>query len=639
MLKKKWVVVILVFFTLISVVWGQKAAREGSGSTQYLNLDFEDFTPNLKPKFWYVGGIGYEVAIDKTAVHSGNASLLLESKSEKRHFGVATSTFPVASALGRKIRYSGFIQTENVQDGFAGLWWRVDGKERKILAFDNMNGRGPKETTAWKEYVIELEVPGEAENINFGVLLTGTGKAWFDSLRIDLYGKPPKQVKPVPTVPGKKEPESYKQVKPVPIVPGKKDLEWIRTHAIPLKTADPVSDHTDLMPLKKLIGNRRIVALGEGTHGTSEFFKMKHRMTKFLAEEMGFTVFAIEANMTEAREVNRYVLTGAGDPGKALAGLYFWTWNTSEVLDLIKWMREYNLSGKGKIEFYGFDMQFPKVAMENVREFVKKADKDFGKPLEEHYKQVNEIYELARKNPYQSDIGYEKWYNAANLVYEHLKTNRETYIKQFDTMEVDWAVQDARVVVQAAEASIPDKTSRDRSMADNLDWILEHRPKGSKVVTWAHNGHVSKDHKPFKSMGSFLAERYGDEMIVFGFAFHEGEYTAYGNNGINTYGTAKSGPGSLEWFFKSSGIPRFILDLRLPLKVEEGAKWLNRELDFRSIGAVAMDYAFSPRKITDEFDAMIYFEKTTPSDCFRSLKNENETKEEIKEEKKKVEKE
>jgi erythromycin esterase len=397
----------------------------------------------------------------------------------------------------------------------------------------------------------------------------------------------------------------------------KQDLKWIRANAIPIKTADPSDDHSDLMPLKKLIANRRIVALGEGTHGTSEFFKMKHRITKFLAEEMGFTVFAIEANMPEAREVNRYVLTGEGDPKKALAGLYFWTWNTSEVLEMIKWMRRYNLSGKGKIEFYGFDMQTPTVAMENVKKFIEKADKAFVKPLAQHCRQVDEVWQVLKKDRDYSDIKLGKWYDAAKKIYEHLKTNREIYLKSFDTMEVDWVIQDALVVLQGAEAHIKDKRSRDSSMAHNLDWILNHRPPGTKVVTWAHNGHVSKNLTSYKSMGSFLVEGHGDDMVVFGFAFHEGEYTAVGKNGINTYTTSKSGPGSVEWYFKSSGIPNFIIDIRGALKGEPGAQWLNRQLEFRSIGAIAVDHAFSLRNLTKEFDAIIFLEKTTPSDCFR----------------------
>jgi erythromycin esterase-like protein len=65
-------------------------------------------------------------------------------------------------------------------------------------------------------------------------------------------------------------------------------------------------------------------------------------MLEFLVEEKGFRLFAIEASMPEALDINDYILTGRGDPAKALAGLYFWTWDTREVLDLIEWMRQYN---------------------------------------------------------------------------------------------------------------------------------------------------------------------------------------------------------------------------------------------------------------------------------------------------------
>ncbi len=598
----KLFLLILISFVLVSTCREQTGINKQSPTTRYLNLDFEVFTPNLKPKLWFAGGMGYEGVIDQAVVYSGKSSLRLESKSTERRFGVATSRFPIDHARGKKLKYTGMIKTENVKDGQASLWWRVDGEKGGSLAFDNMKKRGPANTTPWRQYVIEMDIPPEGINIHFGVLLTGTGKAWFDDLRIALDGKP------------------YLQINPGPIVPTKQDLKWIRVNAIPIKTADPIDDHSDLMPLKKLIANRRIVALGEGTHGTSEFFKMKHRITKFLAEEMGFTVFAIEANMPEARAVNRYVLTGEGDPKKALAGLYFWTWNTSEVLEMIKWMRQYNLSGKGKIEFYGFDMQTPTVAMENVKKFVEKADKAFVKPLAQYYRQVDEVWPLLKETRDFKKINFEKWYEAAKKVYEHLKANRETYLKSFATMEVDWVIQDALVALQGAEGYIKGKRRRDQSMADNLDWILNHQPTGTKVITWAHNGHVTKNLTGYKSMGSFLSERHGDNMMVFGFAFHEGDYTAVGKNGINTYSTSKSDMGSVEWFLKSSGIPNFIIDIRGALKEEPGAQWLNQELEFRSIGAMSADHAFSLRNLTKEFDAIIFFEKTTPSDCFRSKK-------------------
>ena len=597
---KKVLLVILIPFLFLACV--QTENEEKKPTTKYLNLDFEELILNGMPKFWMAGGMGYEALIDKTDVNSGEACLRLENVSTNRTFGVATSFFPIDFARGKKLRYTGFIKTEDVKDGHAGLWWRVDSPQKPAIAFDNMADRGPKGTTDWQEYVIELDIPEEGSNINFGVLLVGTGKAWFDNLQIFLDGEP------------------YQQTRPELIVPKRADRKWIRENAIPIETADPTSGHADLIPLKEMIGDSRIVALGEGTHGTSEFFKMKHRIVRYLAEEMDFTVFAIEANMPEARMVNRYVLTGEGDPKKALSGLYFWTWDTSEVLAMIEWMKDYNLSGKGRIEFYGFDMQFPDVAMANVREFVGKADPEFVAHLEEHYGQVEEISQAVRKTRDRSKIDFEKWYDAAKQVYGHLVSRRDSYAESLDTLEVDWIIQDALVVLQAAEASMKGKRSRDESMADNLDWILAHTPPGTKVVTWAHNGHVSKNLGTFKSMGHYLSERHGEDMVVFGFAFHTGEYTAVGKNGINVYGTSPSEPGSVEWFLKSSGIPQMILNLREASGEDKGARWLMQELDFRSIGAMAMDYAFSPHKITEEFDALIYFEKTTPSDCFRSQK-------------------
>ena len=100
-----------------------------------------------------------------------------------------------------------------------------------------------------------------------------------------------------------------------PVVP--EVSAWLRENAIPFDTTDPNSDFEDLMPLKPLIGDARIVALGEATHGTHEFFEMKHRMLRFLVEEMGFNIFAMEASWAETNLINDYVRTGQGDPASS----------------------------------------------------------------------------------------------------------------------------------------------------------------------------------------------------------------------------------------------------------------------------------------------------------------------------------
>lgn len=166
-------------------------------------------------------------------------------------------------------------------------------------------------------------------------------------------------------------------------------VDWMRKNAIPLKTVEAGNGFDDMQPLKKVMGDARIVSLGEATHGTREFFQLKHRMVEFLATQMGFTIFSIEANMPEAYRLNDYVLNGNGDPKQLLKGMYFWTWNTEEVLNMILWMREFNRSGKGRIEFTGFDMQTPTVAMDIVRTFVTAQDPSYYTTLEPIYQDVS----------------------------------------------------------------------------------------------------------------------------------------------------------------------------------------------------------------------------------------------------------
>src|SRR5437588_10112893 len=96
---------------------------------------------------------------------------------------------------------------------------------------------------------------------------------------------------------------------------------------------------------------------------------------------MGFTIFSIEANMPEAYRLNDYVLNGNGDPAKLIKGMYFWTWNTQEVLDMVLWMRAFNKSGKGRVQFTGFDMQTPNVAIGIVQDFVNKNDTEYAAAL------------------------------------------------------------------------------------------------------------------------------------------------------------------------------------------------------------------------------------------------------------------
>ena len=160
------------------------------------------------------------------------------------------------------------------------------------------------------------------------------------------------------------------------------EVDWIRRNAVVVDTVEAGHGFADIQALKPLIGDARIVALGEPTHGSREVFQMKHRLLEFLAGELGFTIFSIEANMPEAFSVGRYVLDGDGDPRALIRGMYFWTWSTEEVHQMVRWMRTHNLEAAAnprasRVRFTGFDIQTPDVAAEIVQSFVAANDGAF----------------------------------------------------------------------------------------------------------------------------------------------------------------------------------------------------------------------------------------------------------------------
>ena len=340
-----------------------------AGTQPYLNLDFETST---RGQLWNWSSLSsyYEYAPDSTVFQSGAQSLRIRSLSAPAGSqAYAAQTLPPSLAGGHHLRVSGWMKTQDV-NGYAAIWMRVDGASG-MLSNDNTYVTGPSGTTDWAQYSFERDVSAGAVTIFLGGFLSGTGTAWFDGLALEIDGVPFDQG-PAPYV-----------GEPTPTM-----LGWVGSTAIPVAGDDPGLSLDDLAPLKDLIGDARVVALGEDTHGTREFFRMKHRIVEYLATQMGFNIFAIEANMPEAYAVNDYVLNGNGDPKQLLKGMYFWTWNTQEVLDMIEWMRRFNQSGKGQIQFTGFDMQTPDVAEGIAQSFVAVADAGYNSEVRRIYQDV-----------------------------------------------------------------------------------------------------------------------------------------------------------------------------------------------------------------------------------------------------------
>jgi hypothetical protein len=141
------------------------------------------------PRDWYGGGEGYELLRDATTKHGGTAAGSVKSTGDKDDgFGTLTQGFKAEKYKGKRVRLSAFVKSDEVK-GWAGLWMRIDGKEKSGIAFDNMNDRAVKGTTDWKMYEVVLDVPDDAEEIFFGFLVAGKGQGWVDDMKIEEVGE------------------------------------------------------------------------------------------------------------------------------------------------------------------------------------------------------------------------------------------------------------------------------------------------------------------------------------------------------------------------------------------------------------------------------------------------------------------
>lgn len=402
-------------------------------------------------------------------------------------------------------------------------------------------------------------------------------------------------------------------------------VAWLQENVVPFDSAEPSTDCTDLQPMMEMIGDAQVVGLGEGTHGTREFFTMKHRIVQCLVIEQGFTHFVIEADMAEAYLVNEYVLTGEGDPAILLAGLHFWTWNTEEVLDMIEWMRAYNAQrgDAPPIQFLGFDMQFPRLDMDRVIAFVAEVAPDQVAFVEEQY---DCIYQpLLNGESYKEVVEFDnRQLCEANIqaVSALLDDNQEAW--EATSGETFARVrQHARIVEQAEKMYSANGRGRDPFMAENLLWLLEQAEPEAKFVLWAHNLHISDS---FHWMGSDLRDELGDNYVPIGFSFYAGTLTAWDADvqSLAAHQFLTPDGESYEAYLHAVGIPRFYFDAR-PLRAdsdEVALKILSGQLPFYSTVGAVYDEVYLGHKtnVSHLYDIMIYFENTNATELLPRIR-------------------
>lgn len=426
-------------------------------------------------------------------------------------------------------------------------------------------------------------------------------------------------------------------------------VDRLREYVIPLRTVDPESVPTDLTPLESLFDETRIVGLGEATHGTREFFQMKHRLVRYLVTEFDTRVLGLEANFSESLALNEYVVNGKGDPKDALERIYFWVWNVKAVLDLVEWLRLFNRERalEDRVRFYGFDSQYTHGAIEELSEFFETADPVFLGSIRDDLETVDDRGISAMQDE-QLKTRLEVIDRVVPTLRERLADNHDTYVSSTGRSEWEFAKQHVSIIEQAGaykrtmldrqraggEALAAQTRSlrlRDRTMAENVEWILAHE-NADRMAIWAHDAHINRVQHTSRrtgvsatSMGGHLARRFDDDYFALGFAFGHGSFQALsdrsdpGTDG-KSYSLGKqtvNGPvaGTIEASIADLGYPLAILDIRAMRGDDTLARWRTRPQLHFSAGATydsddpsayLTEYGYG-----DAFDGICYIDETT----------------------------
>jgi len=386
-------------------------------------------------------------------------------------------------------------------------------------------------------------------------------------------------------------------------------VAWIRRNAIPVQTLNTGSGFTDLAPLKAILQDARIVGLGESTHGTSEFQRAKHRLFEFLVKEMGYTAFTLEGAYSDAQPLNDYILHGTGSRADVLSKVGYTVWDTEEFAAMVDWMRAYNrtLPEARKVRFYGVDIYRNSIGRAKVMAAVRRVLPAAVAPTDSLFRV---LAEQERRWPSWDTTVIAAARAPLDTLASRLEARRHAAPAVLAPAEWDEIIQLVGVMRQVAM-----RKRRDRHMAQNLSYLIDHEQTGTKFVFWAHDDHITADSP---SVGYFLRQRYADGYYAIGLYFNQGTYLTraifpLGDFKIQTQPPAAGG--MLEWFLARAGVPRFFLDLRAPSGKPSVDSWLHTSREAFA-GGWASEYSVGINdtlKVREWYDGLLFVSESTPT--------------------------
>ncbi|MDB5036803.1 MAG: uncharacterized protein JWQ35_331 [Bacteriovoracaceae bacterium] len=292
------------------------------------------------------------------------------------------------------------------------------------------------------------------------------------------------------------------------------------------------------------IGDSRLVLLGEASHGTSEFYEMRARISQALIARKNFNFVAVEADWPDAEKIDRYVRhrTGPVHQFEAFSRFPEWMWRNREVQDFTHWLHEWNLNRpkEKRAGFHGLDLYSLHTSINSILHYLEQVDLQSAARAREHYSCLQPFM----RDPVQYGAAtlsglHRECADDVTAVLRELLQKRLEYIQKSDEEKFFNALQNARVVEDAEKyykimyyGSAESWNLRDRHMFETLKALLDYYGENSKGIVWAHNSHLgdaSATDKEFRdelNVGQLCREEFARKAYLIGFGTDHGTVAA-----------------------------------------------------------------------------------------------------------------
>lgn len=401
------------------------------------------------------------------------------------------------------------------------------------------------------------------------------------------------------------------------------------------RKAVPLENDSSLRGLIQCAANKKLVMLGEASHGTHEFYNWRDKISRQLIENHNFNFIAVEGDFASLYHLNRYIKNMKGAESSARNVLLkldrwpTWMWANQEVEALAEWLRDYNdkLPQNKKIGFYGMDVYDEWHSKAMVLDLLEKTDKDSYDFAKSHYDCFHPFKGDSWQYARAVREGKEDCASATKEVVDYIRNNR----KKLEELSKDayfYLLQNA-IVVYNAEAFYRESiasndsvswNSRVLHMHETVSDLLSMYGENSKGIIWAHNTHIGDasytNMRNFgeKNIGQLSRERYGNENVyLIGFSTYQGKVMAARSWGspMEEMTIPKAISKSLESKLNKTGLEALYIIFDKEDKEERNLKVMGN----RAVGVVYNSERdrrqFVPTIVPLRYDAMLFFKNTT----------------------------